>query len=223
MLRFGIISEVKPGFAKVFFKEDNFVTSWWHVIRRTSLKDKESWPLNPKEHVACMTDEHCNEGVVLGAIESDSDPSEAGAGPGKFRKVFEDGTILEYDKGAHKLTADVKGKVDVLATDDITATSQTNIKAKAIVQATIEAPDIQLKGNVTVVGVITAGSISASAMGGVAGADGNMSINGQINATGKISSDDEVSGSDIKAGAISLKTHKHGGVQSGGSLTAVPS
>src|SRR4051812_20817396 len=109
-LKFGIISEVKPGYAKVYFQEDDFVTDWWPVLVATSLKDFESWPLNTKEHVACICGERCEEGVILGAIHSKPDPPDSGAGPGKFRKLFEDGTLLEYDKVAHKLTVDVKGQ-----------------------------------------------------------------------------------------------------------------
>ncbi len=45
----------KPGFAKVYFEgDDKIVTDWWPVLQRTSLKDKESWPLNVNEHVVCL-------------------------------------------------------------------------------------------------------------------------------------------------------------------------
>ena len=101
--KYGIVSEVKPGFAKVYFEgDDGIVTDWWPVIQRTSLKDKESWPLNVNEHVACLCDERLEEGVVLGAVYSDADTPDSGATAGKFRQVFEDGALVEYDKAAHK-------------------------------------------------------------------------------------------------------------------------
>lgn len=45
----------------------------------------------------------------------------------------------------------------------------------------------------------------------------NTTINGTLHVTGLITSDD-----DVKAGAISLKNHKHGGVTAGGAQTGVP-
>ena len=214
-LKFGIISEAKSGFAKVYFEEDDFVTDWWPVIVKTSMKDFEGWVLNVKEHVACVCDEYCEEGVVLGAIHSDPEPADSGATTDKFRKVFEDGTYLEYDKSAHKLTASVQGEVDVTASSDINAVSQTNIKAKSTILASIEAPSIILKGAVTVQGMITAGALAISAMPGVDGADGKA--HGDINVTGTVNAD-----TDIKSGDISLKQHKHTGVQTGAGISGTP-
>lgn len=214
--KIGIISDAKPGFARVFFEADNIVSDWWPVISKTSLKDKESWPLNVQEHVVCLCDYRMEEGVILGCIASEADPVDAGAGTGKFRTVFEDGTVIEYDKDAHKLTADVKGNVNVTASDDIEATSTTNIKATATIKATIQAPDIQLVGNVTVTGVISAGGISAAPMAGVSGADGKITAAADIETTG------DVKAADVKAGTISLLTHKHTGVQTGGGVSGPP-
>jgi phage baseplate assembly protein gpV len=41
--------------------------------------------------------------------------------------------------------------------------------------------------------------------------NGDIQVNGKINTTG-----------DVVAGTVSLKTHKHGGVASGGSQTGTP-
>ena len=201
--KYGIVSEVKPGFAKVYFQDDDgIVTDWWPVLQKTSLKDKESWPLNVKEHVVCLCDERLEEGVVLGAIYSDADKPDAGAGAGKFRKVFEDGTTIEYDKNNHKLTADIKGDVDIKAALSIVAEATTTLTAKATVSATVEAPVITLKGNVTVVGVISAGGLSLAPVPGASGADGKVS--GNIETSGDI-----IAGGEVKAGTVSLSTHVH--------------
>lgn len=48
-------------------------------------------------------------------------------------------------------------------------------------------------------------------------------INGTLHVTGKITTDDDVEASgDVKAGAISLATHLHGGVTTGGGQTGGP-
>lgn len=118
VLKFGIVSDASRfGYAKVYFEEDDIVTDWWPVVRATSLKDKTSYPLNVDEHVVCLADCHLEEGTVLGAIHNDVDTPDSGAGPGKFRKVFEDGTVLEYDKTAHKFTGSINGTAEIQATE----------------------------------------------------------------------------------------------------------
>lgn len=47
---------------------------------------------------------------------------------------------------------------------------------------------------------------------------GDLTVEGNITSTKSISSD-----GDVKAGSISLKSHRHGGVESGGSSTSSPS
>jgi phage baseplate assembly protein V len=69
--------------------------------------------------------------------------------------------------------------------------------------------DVTAPGGVTIAGDVTiTGKVSVT---------GNVAIDGKTSVTGKISSDD-----DVTAGSISLFNHKHGGVQSGGSLTGSP-
>lgn len=203
-LKFGVVSEAKAGFAKIYFEEDNLVTDWLPILVRTSMKDKESWILNVNEHVACMVDTCCEEGVILGAIHSDPEPADSGAGPSKFRKVFEDGTYLEYDKENHTLTANVQGDVKITAAKTITA--------NATIEADIESPVINLKGTVNVVGMLNAGGLAIAAAGGA-----NGKVQGDINITGTVNAD-----GDIQTGTISLKNHVHGGVSSGTSSTTPP-
>jgi phage baseplate assembly protein V len=115
IFKYGIISNTKPGYAKVFFGDDDIVTDWWPVVMQTTLKDKMSYPLNVNEQVVCLCDFRLEDGVILGAIHSNQDTPDPGAAPGKFRKVFEDGTILEYDKEAHKFTGTINGTATIQA------------------------------------------------------------------------------------------------------------
>ena len=213
--KYGIVSDnTRIGYAKVYFEEDDIVSDWWPIMNRFTKVDKENWPLEVQEHVVCLCDERIEDGVILGAIVSDVDAPDSSAAPGKFRTLFEDGTSIEYDKIAHTLTAIVNGKVIVNATDDIDATTQTNINATAVIQAVITAPIIQLNGNVTIGGTLSAGSLTLAPVTGNAGADGK--VHGDIEITGTLTAD-----TDVKTGTISLKTHKHT-APSGGGLTTVP-
>ena len=69
---------------------------------------------------------------------------------------------------------------------------------------------------------VQGGSVTVVATDGVSiqadvSITGNVAIDGKLTVTGNVEAD-----GDIKAGAISLKTHKHGGVAAGALKTAVP-
>jgi hypothetical protein len=82
----------------------------------------------------------------------------------------------------------------------ILATSNT----KVIVKAGSTVVNINADGTVT----IDATTVNVNA---------NLEVTGDINATGTVTGD-----TDVVSGAISLKTHTHGGVQGGSSSTGVP-
>jgi phage baseplate assembly protein V len=71
---------------------------------------------------------------------------------------------------------------------------------------------VHIKGtcNITVDG-------TANLMASEINIDGAVNIKGDVDITGQITASGDVVGS-----GISLKTHVHGGVQSGGSRTSVP-
>jgi phage baseplate assembly protein V len=53
--------------------------------------------------------------------------------------------------------------------------------------------------------------------------DGKLTVTGDAQFDAKLHADGEIeSDSDVKAGSISLKTHKHGGVQAGAAQSGVP-
>ena len=225
MFKYGNISEVKSGYAKVSFQEDDIVSDWLPVIVRKTKTDKESWPLEINEHVVCLVDEYCNDGVILGAIVSDTDSPDSGESAGKFRKLFSDGTLLEYDKNAHKLTVNVQGSLEATTTGAAKIDAGTTLDANAATKATVTAPDIALTGNVVITGTATiSGALAAASISTVpgGGGDGSMNITGDISLSGKIAATGELSGSDVKAGAISLLTHKHTGVTTGGGISGTP-
>lgn len=234
-IKYGEVSERKSGFVRVAFDDEETVSYWLPVLVRKSRTDKESWPLEIHEHVVCLMDQFCEDGVCLGAIPNDQDTPDPGEAPGKFRKLFNDGTLIEYDRNAHKLTVDVKGeliastegKCTINAGGDLEAVSGgdaeisagASLKGNAVVKATVTAPDIELTGAVkitgpaTIVGPLTCGGLSVSPAGG---ATGNMSIQGNIDLQGKIDATGDVTTTgDVKAGAISLSTHKHTSASSG--------
>jgi phage baseplate assembly protein V len=193
-LKFGIISNARPGYAKVYFEEDNIVTDWWPVVLPYTLKDKVSYPLNVSEHVVCIADSRLEEGAILGAIHNSQDMPDAGASVGKFRKVFEDGTVIEYDKSAHKFKGTIIGSAEIEA--------QT-VKITGAIMAEIEAANITLTGNVAISGNLAFG-------GSLSGGSGAASISFDGST---------LQAPDVKAGAVSLLSHIHTGVTTGSGTT----
>jgi len=245
--KFGIVSEVKKGFARVEFTEDEIVSNWLPVCVKRSLTDKDSWPFEVQEHVFCMMDENCEYGIILGSLYSEADEPDPDEGPGKFRKLFEDGSFIEYNKNTHILTANIQGKIKAIATDDIEITSDADIKATAggninaeavnieatatakisatapeieataATSATVTAPAIALTGTVTITGTATVTGALTAASLATSGG-GGISAGGAITAVGNIST----SAGDVSAGTIGLKTHKHLGVTVGGGTSGLP-
>jgi phage baseplate assembly protein V len=126
-LKYGIVSDVKSGYAKVKFDEDGdgIVSDWLPVIVRKTFTDKESWQLEPNEDVVCIMDKHCEEGVIIGAKVNDEDGPDPDEAAGKFRMLFSDGSLIEYDKNASKFTQTINsssflqdGKFTISAGDD---------------------------------------------------------------------------------------------------------
>lgn len=209
MLRFGNITEIDPakGYARVTFTDDGIVSDWLQIIVKTALNDKDSFTFNINEQVACLMDENSEEGVILGAIFNDKN-SPNGGGVGIFRTVFDDNSVIEYDRNSHKYTLDIQGEISIKSssvvnieavTANVKASATANIEAlntniKATAIAKIEAPAIQLTGAVAISGALT--------VGGTISAPGGGAISGDFKVSGDVQS-----GSGV--GLVSLKTHRH--------------
>lgn len=84
----------------------------------------------------------------------------------------------------------------------VTVTTPGKLTASAQGGTEINSPEIVLNGNVT---------INGSLSQGMGAGGGTATMLGPVNVT-----------NDVKAGGISLKTHKHGGVETGGGQTGGP-
>jgi phage baseplate assembly protein V len=106
MLKFGVVSATDPANCRVRVKyQDNeSVESWWLAVpQRKTLQDKDYDMPDVGEHVACLIDEHNEEGVVVGAIYSAADATPV-QDQDKRHLAFKDGSVFEYDRGKHRLT-----------------------------------------------------------------------------------------------------------------------
>lgn len=220
MLRFGNISAIDPakGYARVTFIDDNVVSDWLQVVTLGSLQNKYSHTFDINEQVACLMDENLEDGVILGAIFSDSIAPD-GANKDVVRVKFPDNSSIEYNRDTHEYNIDIKGKINITAESDVTITSEADVNITAVNltaeisgQATINAPTVSITGATTVTGALTVtGAISA----------GSIASSGAITAT-DVTASGNVVGAEVSVGAINLSTHKHTGVTVGAGTSGTP-
>lgn len=100
MLKYGTVTEVDPkGFVRVKIEEDEIVTQPIAVIFRRTSKDKDYMLPDVGDHVACLVDENCEDGVCLGAIYSEADAAPY-TDANKSGVKFSNGDVIEFDRTA---------------------------------------------------------------------------------------------------------------------------
>ena len=157
MLRFGHITSIDAvkGFYKVTFDDDDLVTDFLPYLVKNSKFNKDECPFDKGEHVACLMDENCENGVILGATNTSSDAPILG-NPEVRRTTYKDGTYIQFDRENKKLTISCEGDVEIL--------KSVNVSIKSSTKVTIECDDVEIKGNLKVTKNITSttGDIKAT-------------------------------------------------------------
>jgi phage baseplate assembly protein gpV len=106
MLKFGYITEIDAakGMARVTFEEnERLTTRFLPMAMPKTLEDKFIIPYDINEHVYCIMDENCEDGVIAGAIYDAGNMPDGGAA-GKMRVKFVPNMVIEYDRETSTLT-----------------------------------------------------------------------------------------------------------------------
>lgn len=206
---FGIITAVDAarGWARARLPEyDNLETAFLPVLQRRTHKDKALDLPDVGEQVALLLDLRGEDGVILGAVWSDADAVPQTEGPDVDVRRYADGTVLRYDRAAHKLTGEIKGEVAVTCTGkaDVTAEGAARVESKTAL--TLAAPTIALKGALSMQSYEGGGPTTAEI-------DGPLTVR-----RGGVTVPDD----DVKAGGVSLTGHRHSGVDTGGGTSGPP-
>lgn len=198
MLRFGIISELKPeeGRARVTFEEDGITSDFLPISVPKTGKDKYYFCPDVGDQVACLMDENAEDGVIVGSVYSDVDtPASDVKGADVVGIQFSDGVKVIYDRSTSSLTIDAPKTIKIVCQQSVTVESKT---------AKVTAPDgVEIVGDTTIRG-------SLAVIGNMSG-NGGLSVQDGISAGGVIESQ-----SNVVVGAITLTTHKHPDTTSGG-------
>ena len=143
MLRLGIISEIGEGenlgYARVSFDENEIVSGWLAMPSHSTKANKHWVPVEVNAQVACIMDEHCEQGAIVMVLWSDGDTPPDWAGPDTWGIKFRDGTEVFYNSKTHKLTANAPD-------------AELNIKCTKL---NVEG-EVNIKGNTNVTGEIVA-------------------------------------------------------------------
>jgi len=110
MIRFGQISEYKAstGYARVQFADLGIVSDYLPVISASTKDITTEFPIPVGNQVACLMDDQCNAGVILGSVFSD-DVQPVAADENKYQVKFADGLIVNYDKSGKILDLKISG------------------------------------------------------------------------------------------------------------------
>lgn len=206
---FGIVTAVDAGrgWARASLPEyDNLETAFLPVLQRRTHRDKALNLPDVGEQVVLLLDLRGEDGVILGAVWSDADPVPQTGGPDVDVRRYADGTVLRYDRTAHRLTADVQGEIVAACTGkaDVTAEGPARVESKAAL--TLAAPTITMRGALSMRSYEGDGPTTAEI-------DGPLTVK---------RGDVTVPDNDVKAGDVSLKEHRHGGVDTGGGTSGPP-
>lgn len=114
------------------------------TLQRRVLQDQEIKLPDDGEPVAVLfSGQGLEAGVVLGACYSPTAPD-----PRQQRQLeysrFSDGTVVFYDREAHKLVAHVEGDAEIETKGTITAKAQKDIRVESATNITLRAPTITL-------------------------------------------------------------------------------
>lgn len=132
-------------------------------------------------------------GIALGGLNNESNPAPSND-LNKNIRIYSDGCFISYDVSTHALEVILPagGTAELTALGGITINGDTTING-----------NVQVNGSTAMTGNNTVG--------------GSQLVQGSSHSTGAFSTED-----DVKAGNISLKSHKTSGVQTGGGTSGVP-
>jgi phage baseplate assembly protein V len=148
-IMFGVVADLDEANARVRVDCGGMRTDWipWTERAGPGVRTWSAPEVGAQVVVASPSGDPA-QGVVIGGVFRDAHPAPANAKT-VHRATFEDGTVIEYDREAHRITVDVGTGSVVINCDTATVTAQTSV--------TVDTPTAHFTGDVNVDGKIAAG------------------------------------------------------------------
>jgi len=156
---------------RVTWPETGKTSAWLPVLQSGTVGT--SWfrcPRLGERVIVTRFSDGPEQGVVAGAIYNGSVKSPVQDNLDNLHVTFDDGTTLTFDPSNSTLTLDSKGPINLKtkgpikleSEGDVKVETQANLNAKVSGTATVEAPNVELKGDVKITGSLTVeGSLTA--------------------------------------------------------------
>ncbi|NNC24261.1 phage baseplate assembly protein V [Salinisphaera sp. USBA-960] len=197
LIRIGTIAEVDHAAARARFADGDLLTDWlpWLSPRAGTTRDWDP-PTTGEQALLLAPSGETRLGILVTGIYRDAHPA-PDDDPATHRRVYPDGAVIEYDHAAHHLRATIPGSAQIHtdasaavdAGDDVTVDTPTQVVVTA--PQSIFNGDVQVNGNFGIAGGYTA----------------------TVDADIQFAAGVESNGHDISS------SHRHSGVESGGSTT----
>ena len=146
MIKVGVIESFNEAnaTARVIFEDIKVKSYDLPIIVKQSQNNKDYWMPDIGESVLCLfLPTGIESGFILGSYYNKKDRPPV-TDQNKRTVKFKDGTVLEYDRANHKLTADVKGDIDIKATGNISVNANGAITIHSNTSINLTAPRIDL-------------------------------------------------------------------------------
>ena len=208
LIRAGRIKTVTPSkpFHTVTVNLGDIVTKQLRLLNLRAGKDA-THDL-PSINEECIVFSPCGVlelGIVVVGLNNEDFPTPSQDPDIKLR-MFEDGAVISYDTKNHSLQAILPASATAILTapGGLTVNADTTINGKLFVNGDqTNVGNVQIDGSTAMTGNNTVG--------------GSQLVQGSSHSSGDFSTE-----ADVKAGDISLKSHKTSGVKSGGDTSGVP-
>ena len=208
LIRAGRIKTVTPSkpFHTVTVNLGDIVTKQLRLLNLRAGKDA-THDL-PSINEECIVFSPCGVlelGIVVVGLNNEDFPTPSQDPDIKLR-MFEDGAVISYDTKNHSLQAILPAGATAILTapGGLTVNADTTINGKLFVNGDqTNVGNVQIDGSTAMTGNNTVG--------------GSQLVQGSSHSSGDFSTE-----ADVKAGDISLKSHKTSGVKSGGDTSGVP-
>ncbi|HOW51747.1 MAG TPA: phage baseplate assembly protein V [bacterium] len=119
------------------------LSGWLRIARRRTKGDTETDTFDLDEQVFCILNDTLDEGVVLCAVYGDEDDPPSSSAD-VYERKFKDGTVIKYDRSAHKLDIECKGEISVKADGPCTV--------EAVGKCTVKGATVDIDGGGGVIG-----------------------------------------------------------------------
>lgn len=183
MIRLGFVSARQPETMRVRVELKDttsapLVTDWLPVLTPRAKADCQYDLPDVGDQVLCLfLPFGLEQGFVLGAMYGKASPPVTSGD--KWHRKFADGTVLEYDRAAHKLTANVKGDVELVTSGSVKATITGPLQASAQGAVSVQsAQNLNLSAPSMNMGGSGGGGTSATMSGTFRLKDGDIIVEG---------------------------------------------